>query len=126
MEQPEIVTYHDSCQGMNALGLREEPRRILRDIAGCEVKELAEPGLCCGFGGAFSFEYPDVAERLMRRKLDDAQGTGAPVVVTDNQGCILHLRGGCDAAERRLRVKHLAEVLGERLRAMDGGLGEAV
>ncbi len=111
-----VVTYHDSCQGLNALGLREEPRRLLRDVLGCDVRELPENTLCCGFGGSFSFEYPEVAERLMNRKLDNAQATGAPVIVTDNQGCIMHLRGGCDAAGRPLRVVHIAELLAERIR----------
>ncbi|MGH2532250.1 MAG: LUD domain-containing protein [Thermomicrobiales bacterium] len=112
----EVVTYHDSCQGLNALGLREEPRRILRDVLGYEVRELEENTLCCGFGGSFSFDYPEVAERLMNRKLDNAQATGAPIVVTDNQGCILHLRGGCDAGKRPLQVRHMAEFVAERLR----------
>ncbi len=118
-EEPTVVAYHDSCQGLNALGLREEPRRILRDVLGCDVRELAESTLCCGFGGSFSFEYPEVAERLMNRKLADAEGTGAPVLVTDNQGCIMHLRGGCDAAKRSLRVRHLAELVAERLVARE-------
>ena len=121
-----VVAYHDSCQGLNALGLGEEPRRILRDVLGCELRDLAEPALCCGFGGSFSFDYPEVAERLMRQKLDDAEQTGAPLLVTDNQGCILHLRGGCDAGGRRLRVVHLAELLAERIRDRQGRGGEAL
>lgn len=113
-EQPALA-YHDSCQGLNALGLREEPRHVLRDVLGYEVHDLAENTLCCGFGGSFSFDYPEVAERLMNRKLDDAEATGAPILVTDNQGCIMHLRGGCDAAGRPLEVRHLAELVAERL-----------
>jgi L-lactate dehydrogenase complex protein LldF len=118
----QVVAYHDSCQGLNALGLREEPRRVLRDVLCYEVRDLAESTLCCGFGGSFSFDYPEVAERLMNRKLDDAGATGAPVLVTDNQGCIMHLRGGCDAAGRPLQIRHLAELVAERLgeRATNG------
>ncbi len=118
-EEAEVVTYHDSCQGLNALGLREEPRRLIRDVLGCELRELAENTLCCGFGGSFSFEYPEVAERLMDRKLDNAKATGAPLLLSDNQGCLMHLRGGCDAAGRPLRVRHLAELVADRLRALD-------
>ena len=122
--EPAVVTYHDSCQGLNALGLRAEPRRILQDVLGIEVRELAENTLCCGFGGSFSFEYPEVAARLMRRKLDNAQATGAPVIVTDNQGCIMHLRGGCDAGGRPLRVMHLAELVAARMAASSGAGAE--
>jgi len=115
----EAIAYHDSCQGLNALGLRAEPRRVLGDVLGLEVRDLTEGSLCCGFGGSFSFDYPEVAERLMDRKLDDAEATGAATLVTDNQGCIMHLRGGCDASGRPLRVRHLAEVVSERLAAID-------
>jgi Fe-S oxidoreductase len=109
------VTYHDSCQGLNALGLKDEPRELIEQVMGDTIAELAENTLCCGFGGSFSFEYPDVAERLMDRKLNNAEATGAPVIVTDNQGCIMHLRGGIDASGRRLAVRHIAELLAERI-----------
>jgi len=115
IDQPEVMTYHDSCQGMNALGLRAEPRRLLVEVMGCELREIDDIPMCCGFGGSFSFDYPEIAERLMNRKLDAAEQTGAPVMVTDNQGCIMHLRGGCDAKGRPLKVRHIAEILVERL-----------
>ena len=94
------VTYHDSCQGMNALGLKSEPRRLLADVLGCELRELDDIPMCCGFGGSFSFDFPEIAQRLMDRKLDAAEKTGARILVTDNQGCIMHLRGGCDREGR--------------------------
>ena len=112
----EAITYHDSCQGSNALGLHAEPRRILGEVLGDEIRELPENTLCCGFGGSFSFEYPEISERLMTRKLENAESTGAHTIVTDNQGCIMHLRGGCDASGRPLEVKHIAELLAERIR----------
>jgi Fe-S oxidoreductase len=116
------ITYHDSCQGSNALGLHDEPRRIIGDVLGDEVRELPENTLCCGFGGSFSFEYPEISERLMNRKLNNAESTGAHTIVTDNQGCIMHLRGGCDAAGRPLEVKHIADLLAERIRAISPAL----
>jgi len=110
------LTYHDSCQGLNALGLAAEPRRLIEDVMGDTLVELAENTLCCGFGGSFSFEYPEVAERLMNRKLSNAEATGTRLIVTDNQGCIMHLRGGLDASGRRIEVKHIAELLAERVK----------
>jgi Fe-S oxidoreductase len=107
------LAYHDSCQGLNALGLRDAPRRILREVLGHDVRDLAESRVCCGFGGSFSFDYPIISERLMDRKLDDITSTGFHEVVTDNQGCILQLRGGADASGRRLTVRHLAELVAD-------------
>jgi Fe-S oxidoreductase len=108
-----VVAYHDSCQGLNALGLSEAPRRILSEVLGHEVRNLAESRVCCGFGGSFSFDYPRISERLMDRKLDDAAATGALEIVTDNQGCIMQLRGGSDAQGRSLEVLHLAQLVAE-------------
>jgi iron-sulfur cluster protein len=120
----EVLAYHDSCQGLNALGLDAAPRRILRDVLGHDVRDLSERRVCCGFGGSFSFDYPAISERLLTGKLDDAQKTGAATIVTDNQGCILQLRGGADAQGRPLRVRHLAELVAEGIaaaRARQGG-----
>ncbi|MEZ4563909.1 MAG: LUD domain-containing protein [Thermomicrobiales bacterium] len=114
---PRVVAYHDSCQGLNALNLRAAPRRILHDILGHDVRDLRESRLCCGFGGSFSFEYPEISERLMTRKLNDVADTGAVEVVTDNQGCILQLRGGADVQGRPLMVRHIAELVAEGIDA---------
>ena len=111
------LAYHDSCQGLNALDLHAAPRRILRDVLGHEVLDLAEYRLCCGFGGSFSFDYPRISERLMDRKIDDIAATGAPMVVTDNQGCILQIRGGIDAQGRPIEVRHIAELVLEGIQA---------
>jgi Fe-S oxidoreductase len=53
----------------------------------------------------------------MNRKLANAESTGTRLIVTDNQGCIMHLRGGLDASGRKIEVRHLAELLAERVRA---------
>ena len=115
-----IITYHDSCQGLNALGLRDEPRALLTGMLGVRIDELAENTLCCGFGGSFGFDYPEVSERLMNQKLDNAEATGAPTLVSDNQGCLMHLRGGCDAGKRPLDVRHVAELVADRMRELGG------
>jgi len=117
------LTYHDSCQGLNALGLSAEPRYLIQEVMGDELTELVENTFCCGFGGSFSFDYPEVSERLMNRKLADAEATGTRLIVSDNQGCIMHLRGGLDASGRTIEVRHIAELLAERVRERQGPVG---
>ncbi|HET6306116.1 MAG TPA: (Fe-S)-binding protein, partial [Rhodopila sp.] len=41
------VTYHDSCSGLRELGVKQQPRDLLR-AAGATVVEMAEPEICCG------------------------------------------------------------------------------
>jgi L-lactate dehydrogenase complex protein LldF len=109
------VTIHDSCQSFNCLGLKREPREILTNVLGHRVVEMYESSACCGFGGSFSFEQPRVAERIAARKLTNIDRTGVGIVVTDNPGCIMHLRGVVDASKRAVRVMHLAELVDEAL-----------
>jgi L-lactate dehydrogenase complex protein LldF len=110
-----IVTYHDSCQSVNCLGLRSEARHIIQDVLRLELREMAQSDVCCGFGGATSIEHADVAERILNNKLINAESTGATVLVTDNPGCLMHVRGGVDASGRKMRVLHLAQLIAEQL-----------
>ena len=108
------VAYHDSCQTIRQLGLAREPRRVL-ELAGYEVVDLPDIANCCGFGGTFSMDWPEVADRLAQWKLDAVAKTGCPVLASDNPGCLVHIRS---AARRRgldLRVAHVLELVAERL-----------
>lgn len=109
------VAYHDACQTYNALGLRQEPREVLTRLAGVEVAELRDRGMCCGFGGTFSLDYPEASRLILKRKLDQIAATGAHTVITDNPGCIVQIRGGAVAQGLPWRVLHIAEFLAESL-----------
>jgi len=110
-----VVTYHDSCQSINCLGLRSEARHIIQGALGLELREMPQSDVCCGFGGSTSIEHGDVSERMMNNKLNNAESTGATVLVADNPGCLMHLRGGVDASGRKMRVLHLAQLIAEQL-----------
>lgn len=104
-----VVTIHDACQSKHSLGLGPETRELLTD-AGYTVVEAPPSGECCGFGGSFSFDHPQVARRMRTRKLEAFASTSAEAVCADNPGCLLHLQEGplVDGAGRAL---HLAELL---------------
>jgi Fe-S oxidoreductase len=109
------VTYHGFCQSTNVLGIAAVAPRLLRDVCGLEVRDLPEGEVCCGFGGSTSLDYPELARAIVARKLDNVARTGAAVLVTDNPGCLLHLRGAADGRRMRLRLAHVAEIVAERL-----------
>jgi len=113
----EAVTYHDSCQSANCLGLGPEPRRIINEAMGIEVREMEESSACCGFGGTFSLDYPAISQRVLQHKLDHIEATKTQTVVTDNPGCLMHIRGGLEAAGTGVEVVHLAELIARRIEA---------
>lgn len=106
------VTVHPFCQSTNVVGSGDAGPRLLAR-AGIGVIELAERGVCCGFGGSTSIDHPALAREIATRKLDNVRATGAAILATDNPGCLLHLRGAADVAGDRFVVRHIAEVIAE-------------
>src|SRR5271170_5274881 len=104
------VTYHDSCSGLRELGIKEQPRRFLR-AARIEIKEMAEPEICCGFGGTFCVKYPEISVRMVSDKVRDIAHTGARTVLAGDLGCLLNIAGRLRREGRHTEVRHVAEVL---------------
>lgn len=110
------VAYHDSCQTKRQLGLVKEPRRVL-ELTGYEPVELTDIANCCGFGGTFMLEWPQVADRMAQWKLDAVARTGCTVLASDNPGCLMHLEAAAKRRGLELRVAHVLELVAERLAA---------
>ena len=109
-------TYHPFCQTRTVLGGDGAARRLLERVCAIELRELPELAVCCGFGGSTSFTAPELGRGMALRKLENVDTSGATVVVSDNPGCLLHLRGAAVAAGRAsLRFEHLVEVLARRV-----------
>lgn len=113
-----MVTYHDSCHLKRTLGVHEEPRELLA-MAGYELREMEEADVCCGMAGSYSLKLPSLARVVLERKLHNIQASGAPAVAVDCPGCVMQIRGGCDAVGLAMDVRHTAERLAERLRPKD-------
>ncbi len=107
------VTYHDSCQALRGLHLAEEPRRLLRAVAGLTLVELADRDLCCGFGGTFAVDFADVSGALGVEKANAIEATGADYVVSTDCSCLLHLAGILRRGGSRVQPLHLAELLAQ-------------
>lgn len=116
-----IATYQAPCHLAHAQGLRAEPLALLRQVPGLTLRPLAEADLCCGSAGVYNLTQPDMAARLLERKLDHIEATGAVVVISANPGCIMQIAAGLRqraAAQGRppVRVLHLVEVLDQAYR----------
>jgi L-lactate dehydrogenase complex protein LldE len=110
-EWPGVATYHDGCSGLRELGIRRQPRELLGAVAGFELRELADPEACCGFGGLFCVKYPDVSERIAGAKVQDIADSGAQFLVSGETGCLMHLEGKLHRDGSAVRGLHIAEVL---------------
>ncbi len=115
------VTYHAPCHLCRGLGEREAPHGLIAS-AGFDFLPAAEEETCCGFGGTYSGKFPQISAQILARKLDDVMATGADLLVTECPGCVMQLRGGAQSDNLKLSVRHIAEVLAERLTASTGDI----
>jgi glycolate oxidase iron-sulfur subunit len=106
-----VATYHDACHLRHAQGVREAPRRLLSQIPGLQLRELPETDLCCGSAGTYNLLQPDMADRLMQRKLDNVLCTGARIVLASNAGCLLQIGREIRRQRKPLLVMHPMELL---------------
>lgn len=110
------AVYHAPCHARHYLGLEKEPQQLLART-GLTFLPLADA--CCGFGGAYSFTQPEIADSLLRKRLHQIQKTGAEKVITDCPGCLLQLNGGLQKTGVAIAVEHSLEVLAQALRGSE-------
>jgi L-lactate dehydrogenase complex protein LldE len=107
------VTYHDSCHMLRVLGERDSPRACLDAMERVELREMADTGTCCGFGGTFSLSFPEVSGRLGEQKAENAAAAGADELVACDVSCLLHIAGRAHRLGIPLKVRHLAELMAD-------------
>ena len=105
------VTYHDSCSGLRELGVKAQPRALLASVEGLSLTEMADPEICCGFGGTFCVKYPDISTRMVSDKCNDIAATGAGTLLAGDLGCLLNMAGRLKREGNPVKVRHVAEVL---------------
>ena len=106
------ITYHDSCAGLRELGVKQQPRQLLAQVTGAELREMNECEQCCGFGGTFALKYGDISSHIAERKCENISASGAEAVVLGDLGCMLSIEGRLRRrGDATTQVLHVAEVL---------------
>ena len=111
------VGFHNSCHSYRELGIPlDKPLEILTRISGIEICQPAGEPVCCGFGGLFSFKFDQISETMAQSLLEQFLQAGATTIVTNDPGCLMHMRQ--EALDRHLPIEilHLVEFL---VRAME-------
>jgi glycolate oxidase iron-sulfur subunit len=111
------VTYHDACHLCHGQKITVQPREILAKIPGLDVRPLTESMWCCGSAGIYNLIQPEMADKLLQRKLDHIAETGATILATGNPGCLLQITNGLAARGTKLEVVHPVSLLAKAYRA---------
>lgn len=108
---PLKVAYHDPCHARHGQGIVDEPRRLLRRIPALHLVEPLEAEVCCGSGGAWGLNHPELSADLGRRKAANLAATGADLIVTSNPGCLGQIRDGLAFEAPDLPIMPLTDLL---------------
>jgi L-lactate dehydrogenase complex protein LldE len=96
------------------MGVRDEPKTLLRQLGNVELVELTRERECCGFGGTFAVRHPEISAAMVGDKMADIEGTGAAAVLSGDCGCLLNITGALEAAGKSVKGMHIAQFLRER------------
>lgn len=106
---PKRVTYHDPCHLLRSQKVREEPRSLLQQIPGLEFVEMPGADVCCGGGGTFQWEHPEISAQITAQKIKNIEKIQAEIVATGCPGCRLQIFG--NMPNEGVKVLHPVQVL---------------
>jgi Fe-S oxidoreductase len=109
------LTFQDPCYLGRVNNEYTAPRHILNAVPGIELVEMVqsrEEALCCGGGGGRMWLETPAGERFSDLRVEQANETGANILVTACPFCIVCLEDSLKLAKiEGLRVMDVAEIL---------------
>jgi L-lactate dehydrogenase complex protein LldE len=120
---PHRVAYHPSCHSLRMMRVGDAPLRLLRAVRGIDLVDLPDAETCCGFGGTFSLKNPDVSAAMCSDKVSAVLQTGAQVLCSSDNSCLMHVGGALARQRTGVATMHLAEILASTESAGTGSAG---
>jgi glycolate oxidase iron-sulfur subunit len=105
------VTWHEPCHLGRYLGVKEQPRKILKSLTDIKYIEMADADRCCGMAGTFSIYFYELSQKIAAQKVANIKTTGADIVVTDCPGCQIQLIDSLRRGGLPVQVRHIMELL---------------
>jgi glycolate oxidase iron-sulfur subunit len=113
---PQKVTYHEACHLCHGQKITRQPRQVLKAIPGLELVELSESTWCCGSAGIYNITQPEMSQKLLGRKMQNIEKTGATRVASANPGCSVQLQAGVRQANKGWKIVHPISLLAQAYR----------
>jgi Fe-S oxidoreductase len=107
----EKITYHESCHLRQNLDGADWTRKMLKGISGIELIEMKDPEACCGFGGSFTLEFPNISNAIAKRKAEAINNTSASYVVCDCLACKYQIGRSLNKLNSPVQVLYIADLL---------------
>jgi glycolate oxidase iron-sulfur subunit len=106
----DVVAYHSACSLQHGQQIREEPKRLLREM-GFVVKDVPEGHICCGSAGVYNILQPEMASALQDRKTTNIAKTKPHIIAAGNIGCMTQIGQGLKKKSDATPVVHTIELI---------------
>jgi glycolate oxidase iron-sulfur subunit len=117
-EQPLALVYQDACHMLHGQKISLQPRQLLRQIPGVQLREPVDAALCCGSAGVYNILQPEVAEELGRQKVTNLLNTGATAIASANIGCYVQISKHLQLQGKHIPVLHPMQLLDYSIRSI--------
>lgn len=117
-EQTLTLVYQDACHLLHGQKISWQPRQLLRQIPGVQLREPLDAALCCGSAGIYNLLQPEVAEELGKQKVDNLLNTGAELIASANPGCTLQISKYLQEQGQGISIMHPMELLDYSIRGV--------
>lgn len=116
--EPLTIVYQDACHMLHGQKISVQPRKLLRQIPGVQLREPLDAALCCGSAGVYNILQPEVAEELGRQKVENLTNTGAAVIASANIGCFVQISKHLQLQGKSVPVLHPMQLLDYSIRGI--------
>lgn len=118
---PHKVSLHNSCHGVRELKLSaaselniprySKVKDLLSLVQGIEILEPEKVDECCGFGGMFAIEEPEVSTCMGEDKVRAHIATGAQYITGADSSCLMHMQGIAERQKLPIQFIHVIQIL---------------
>lgn len=109
------VTYHEPCHLGKSLGVKSQPRDVIRLNPAYNFQEMAEADRCCGCGGSFNLQHYNLSAKIGERKRDNIVHSGAQIAATSCPACMMQLADMLSKGHDNIQVRHSIELYAEMI-----------
>jgi len=93
------LTYHAPCHTKNTLQSRGIAEKLLQTLPTVTYKQTPDFDQCCGGGGTFFYEYPEVSKKMVDKKIESAKALQVTHWLTDCPVCRMNLAGNTEKSD---------------------------
>ncbi|MFE4107382.1 (Fe-S)-binding protein [Almyronema epifaneia] len=115
-DEPLTLVYQDACHLLHGQKISLQPRQLLQQIPGVQLREPLDAALCCGSAGVYNMLQPQIAEELGQMKVRNLLNTQADLIASSNPGCSLQIKKAMQSQTQSIPLKHPIELLDMSIR----------